>query len=322
MTKFSGSHAIVLLGTKDQSCRMPVKAAAASEPSRLQADLARRILRLLKTQNAQPGHRLVELELCRAFAVSRTPVRGALKLLAGQGLVAAQGGRSLVLARPLPQLADDLEQDAAEDMEDSRLSDALAAARAAGKLPDQFTQQEIMRRFDARLGSVMRVLRALGELDVLERKPGNGWAFSADAARMLNESYALRRALEPQILLQPGFTLDRAWAQKARAAHRKIRDKPWRPGDGIAFHAVNADFHEQLARACGNRAMLKAIQRQSQLRHFLSGQWDYPRQQVHSAINDHLEILAALEAGYADKAAALMLHHLTQSATQTQKDDA
>ena len=68
--------------------------------------------------------------------------------------------------------------------------------------------------------------------------------------------------------------------------------------------------------------MLKAVQRQAELRDFLIGQWDYPVEQVHSAIDDHLEILAALEAGYADKAAALMLHHLTQSATQSQKDDA
>jgi hypothetical protein len=34
---------------------------------------------------------------------------------------------------------------------------------------------------------------------------------------MLNESYAFRRALEPQMLLQPGFRLDRAWAEKARS---------------------------------------------------------------------------------------------------------
>jgi DNA-binding GntR family transcriptional regulator len=64
------------------------------------------------------------------------------------------------------------------------------------------------------------------------------------------------------------------------------------------------------------------VERQNQLRQFLIGQWDYPMDQVASAIDDHLEILAALEAGYADKAAALMLHHLTQSASQSQKEDA
>ena len=84
---------------------------------------------------------------------------------------------------------------------------------------------------------------------------------------------------------------------------------------------INAECHQELARCSGNRTMLRAIERQNQLRDFLIGQVDYPMEQVHSAIDDHLEILAALEAGYADKTAALMLHHLTQSASQSQKDE-
>ncbi|MFO1248883.1 MAG: GntR family transcriptional regulator [Alphaproteobacteria bacterium] len=285
------------------------------KPSRLQSDLARKILRLLADEGAQAGHHLVELDLCQAFGVSRTPVRGALKLLASDGVIASRGGRGFVLAK-LPAIeADD---DTSEDAEDQRLFEALATARAAGQLADQFTQQEIVRRFDAKLGAVMRVLRHLGELGLVERKPGNGWAFVPDPARILNDSYAFRRALEPQMLLQPGFKLDRAWAERARERHLKLRKKPWRAGDGASFHAMNAEFHEELARSSGNRAMLKAVQRQGQLRDFLIGQWDYPVEQVHSAIDDHLEILAALEAGYADKAAALMLHHLTQSQSQNE----
>ena len=57
-------------------------------------------------------------------------------------------------------------------------------------------------------------------------------------------------------------------------------------------------------------------QRQGQLRDFLIGQWDYPMEQVHSAIDDHLEILAALEAGYADKAAALMIEDARKGAVE------
>jgi DNA-binding GntR family transcriptional regulator len=282
--------------------------------SRLQAELARKILRLLKEQTAQPGHHLVELDLCGAFGVSRTPVRGALKLLAAEGIVTTRGGRGFLLAK-MPAATD---EDEGEDEEDQRLFEALARARSASKLADQFTQQEVVRRFDAKLGPVMRVLRHLAELGLVERKPGNGWAFVADPGRILNESYAFRRALEPQMLLQPGFRLDRGWAERARSLHNKLRKKPWRAGDGATFHGVNAEFHEALARCSGNRAMLKAVQRQNQLRDFLIGQWEYPVEQVHSAIDDHLEILAALEAGYADKAAALMLHHLTQSQSQNE----
>jgi DNA-binding GntR family transcriptional regulator len=286
--------------------------------SRLQSDLARKILKWLKDENAQTGHHLVELDLCNIFGVSRTPIRGALKLLAAEGVVSPRAGRGFVLAK-MPVTAAGEDEGGEED--DQRLFEALARARGAGKLPDAFTQQEIVRRFHARLGTVMDVLRKLKELGLIERKSGHGWAFVGDSARILNESYAFRRALEPQILLQPGFKLDRAWAEKARSHLQKLRKKPWRTGDGASFHAVNADFHEQLARSSGNRTMLKAIQNQNQLRQFLIGSWDYPMEQVHSAIDDHLEILAALESGYADKAAALMLHHLTQSASQSLKDE-
>jgi len=296
---------------------MPLsKSGKRPKPSRLQSELARKILRLLKDEGAAAGHHLVELDLCDAFGVSRTPVRGALKLLAADGILTSRGGRGFVLAK-LPAATDEDER-SAEDEEDQRLFEALATARAGGQLADQFTQQEVVRRFGTKLGAVMRVLRHLGELGLVERKPGNGWAFVPDPARILNESYAFRRALEPQMLLQPGFKLDRAWAERARERHTKLRKKPWNPGDGAGFHAVNAEFHEELARSSGNRAMLKAVQRQGQLRDFLIGQWDYPMEQVHSAIDDHLEILAALEAGYADKAAALMLHHLTQSQSQNE----
>jgi DNA-binding GntR family transcriptional regulator len=284
-----------------------------SAPSRLQSDLARRIVTRLRQENAAPGHHLVELELCAAFDVSRTPVRGALKLLEREGVVKAREGRGYVLAKlPIESAATEI----TEDDEESRLFGQLAEARAKGALPDQFTQQELMRRFDARLSTVLAVLRDLAELGLVERRPGNGWAFVSDPARALSESYAFRRALEPQMLLQPGFKLDRAWAEKTRSQYLKLRKKTWAPGDGARFHAINADFHEQLARGSGNRAMLKAVERQNQLRNFLIGQWEYPRDQVYAAIDDHLEILAALEAGYGDKAAALMLHHLTQSASQ------
>ena len=54
-------------------------------PSRLHADLAHRILARLVAENAAPGHHLVELELCAAFGVSRTPVRDAIRRLHSDG---------------------------------------------------------------------------------------------------------------------------------------------------------------------------------------------------------------------------------------------
>src|ERR1044071_1429316 len=142
--------------------------------SRLQSDLARRILQQLHHDGAQPGHHLVELDLCASFGVSRTPVRGALKLLEADGVVTRRAGGGYGLAKLPPVMADD----AGEAEDSQRLFDAMAKARGNGKLKDQFSQQEVVRRFDARLATVLAVLRRLAELGLVERKPGNGWAFT------------------------------------------------------------------------------------------------------------------------------------------------
>jgi DNA-binding GntR family transcriptional regulator len=288
-----------------------------SSPSRLQAELARRILKTLKDQGAGPGHPLVELALCRQFGVSRTPVRGALRLLAAQGLAVPRAARGFVLAGAVTQVPEP-EPGRREEEEARLLLAALAQARAGGKLADRFTQQQILRRFGARLPVVLTVLRRLGELGLVERRAGNGWAFrpAADIQRAQGESYAFRQAVEPAMLLQPSFRLDRAWLETARAAHVKFRRRPWAEKDAAEFHDLNADFHEQLARCSGNRYMQEAVQRQILLRRFLDRQMRYDAKRVAAAIEDHLEILAALEGGWNDKAAALMLHHLTTSAGQ------
>ncbi|HEX3754352.1 MAG TPA: GntR family transcriptional regulator [Rhizomicrobium sp.] len=292
------------------------RASSDPTPSRLQAELARRILKTLQDEGATPGQRLVELDLCRRFGVSRTPVRGALRLLATQGAIVPRANRGFVLTQAAKEVP--ASESASRDPDEKRtLFAALAQARNTGKLADRFTQQEIVRRFGARLPIVLAVLRQLAELGLVQRRAGNGWGFgpAADAQRAQAESYAFRRALEPAMLLQPGFRLDRFWLEKTRAAHLKFRRRTWRDSDATDFYEVNADFHEQLARCSGNRYMLGAVRQQIVLRRFLSHQLEYDAKRIGAAIDDHLEILAALEGGWNDKAAALMLHHLTISAS-------
>src|SRR6185503_15635590 len=121
------ARAIIVFSFSKDQCR------GMKTPSRLHADLAHRILVRLAAENAAPGHHLVELELCATFGVSRTPVRGALKLLEQQGVVKAREGRGYILTKLPPQTAE-TESEAGED---SRLFHTLAEARSLGALPDQ-----------------------------------------------------------------------------------------------------------------------------------------------------------------------------------------
>lgn len=279
--------------------------------SRLQADLAGRILRMLKEQGAGPGHHLVELDLCRHFDVSRTPVRGALKLLAEQGAVEARANRGYVLRGPVTQ-APDIDVPSAEDEEDQRLFVAIAEARNQKRMPDQCSQLEIARLFGAKLPSVVRVLRKLAELGLVERKPGNGWSFSMpiNSGSARAESYAFRMIIEPAGMLEETFELNREWLDRSRSRHLAFRKRRWRETLAVEFFEINSDFHEQLARCSGNRYFLDAVQRQNKLRSFLNIQWVNGPDRVVESIDEHLEILDKLDKGENRFAHDLMIEHL------------
>jgi DNA-binding GntR family transcriptional regulator len=288
--------------------------------SRLQTELAGRILYLLKEQGAGPGHHLIEQDLCRQFGVSRTPIRGALRLLAAQGALQARTHRGFILRSPV-RTAPEVESVTLQDEEDKELFIAIAGARNVGRLPTDCTQQELMRLFDAKLPTVGRVMRHLCQLGLVERKRGHGWSFvaSINSAGAQAESYAFRQILEPAELLQPAFQLDREWARDSRARHVAFARKAWRKTLAVEFFEMNADFHEQLARCSGNRYLLDAMQRQNQVRSFLNYQWSYGVKRVQASIEEHLGILDALAAGQNRRAAELMRAHIEESrATGTQ----
>jgi DNA-binding GntR family transcriptional regulator len=283
-------------------------------PSRLQSDLAARILRKLQAEGAGSGYHLVELDLCREFGVSRTPIRGALKLLAQQGKVESRANRGYVLIRPV-KAAPEVDPIDPREEEDQKLFVAIAKARNTGVLPDESTQLEMLRLFDTKLATLIRVLRQLAEIGLVERKPGNGWSFlpSIDSARAQAESYAFRRVVEPAGLAEATFELNRDWMERSRAQHLAFRKLRWRDTLAVEFYQMNSDFHEQLARCSGNRYLLGAVQRQNQLRSFLNYHWVHGVERVIESIEEHLAIFDALDTGDRETAQLLMKAHLTSS---------
>jgi DNA-binding GntR family transcriptional regulator len=284
---------------------------ATATASRLQTDLAARILRSLKDQGAGAGYHLVELDLCAQFDVSRTPVRGALKLLERQGAVESRSNPGYVLRAPIVD-APDTDPLTQEQEEDQQLFVAIAKARNTGALPDQCTQQEVVRLFDAKLATVVRVLRQLAELGVVERKPGNGWSFTLpiNSLRARADMYAFRVLIEPAGLVEPTFELDMDWLQRSRDRHLAFRKRTWRETMAVELYDINSDFHEQLARCSGNRYILDSVQRQNRLRSFLNLQWVNGPERVLASIDEHLTIMDALAEGRNRRAHDLMKLHI------------
>ncbi len=279
--------------------------------NRLHNELVARILQLLQEQQASTGHHVVEADLCAHFSVSRTPIRSALQLLAERGVLEARPNRGYVLKRPVRHAAD-VDVQAARDESEQALFVAIARDRVEGRLPVQVTQSELVRRYNMPVALIIKVLRQLANLGVVERKAGHGWSFlpSLDSNAAQEESYELRMVVEPALLLLPKFQLDKEWAAQTRVRHEHFLHTPWRPTMVVRFYEVNADFHEGLARASQNRYLWHTIQEQNSLRRFLNYSWPSEFERVRESITEHLEILTALEQGKNKLAAALMTRHL------------
>jgi DNA-binding GntR family transcriptional regulator len=165
------------------------------------------------------------------------------------------------------------------------------------------------------------VLRQLADLGLVERKPGNGWSFapSINSSRARDDSYAFRLIVEPTGLVQSTFDLDHSWLERSRDQHIAFGKRPWRDTMAVELFAMNADFHEQLARCSGNRYILDAVQRQNRLRSFLNMHWVAGGEKVTRTIEEHLAIMDRLDAGENDSASLLLKEHLSDSRERAPK---
>jgi DNA-binding GntR family transcriptional regulator len=283
---------------------------ASGGPSPLQRDLAERMLEFFSRSEIQPGDRLTEMALARQLHVSRTPVRAALAHLATLGIVENLPGRGYTLLRrpEAPPAGTSERQGLAEE----RLIIAIAAERIAGALSNHVSESDLVRRYGASRPIVARALASLAEAGVLVRKPGYGWMFEPmpSDGEAFEESYRFRLLVESAALLEPAFDLDLTWAADMRRRHEAAMRDEWHETASVAFFAMNAGFHEGLARASGNRFLHLAIVQQNRLRRFRNLHWTQGPERVVVSCRQHLEILDKLEEGDREIAAILMRRHL------------
>ncbi|UGY13629.1 GntR family transcriptional regulator [Bradyrhizobium septentrionale] len=283
---------------------------AKAAPSRLQRELSAGILELIRAEKLAPGTRLAEVALAERLQVSRTPVRAALKLLAGRRLIRVGASRGYFVTDTAPPAPKTPGKPAPADTD--RLFVAIARDRRSGRLPVDVSERDLMQRYGASRPVVQRVLAKLAEVAAVQRKPGHGWRFQpiiADA-KARAESYRYRILIEPAALLEPGFQLDPVWAAEMRRRHQDATRRTWNETASIAFFEMNAAFHEGLAAASGNRFLLVAVQQQNRLRSFANYDWTFGYERVLVNCREHLAILDRLEAGEREAAAALMRSHL------------
>lgn len=290
-------------------------AAAELEPgtSRFHADLARRILRLLRQEGRPAGWQLKEQWLAGKLAVSRSPVRAALRLLADRGVVTAVPNQGCFLARSSAELGGELNE--IPPTEEEQLYVAITRDRFANRIERNINVTELGRRYGVSRSMIGRVLARLADEGIVERETGRGWSFipALDNPHVYEESYNFRMLVEPAAILDPGFRPDPIRFTEIRRQHEEFLDGQVRTVPFRQLFEIDAAFHEMLGACSNNRFIQQAIEQQTRLRRMMEFQFDAERERIAESCREHLAILDALESSDRQRAAALMREHIRVS---------
>jgi len=158
----------------------------------------------IATGRLLPGTRLDEVELATRFGVSRTPIREALRLLLGEGLIETRPNRGAVVAQVTPQRLIEMFEVMAE-------LEAMCARLAARRMSDA----------------------ELAEIEVAhEACRGSAAARDADAYFYANERfhYAIYAASHNTFLFEQAAALQRK-LRPYRRLQLRVRNRPQRSFD-------------------------------------------------------------------------------------------
>jgi len=256
------------------------------------------------------GWQLKEEWLAEQLNVSRSPVRSALKLLAGLGIVTAIPNQGCFLAVPAGELKD--LHDTVPPTEEEHLYSHIMRDRFADRIGMSINVTELVRRYDTSRSLVGRVLARLTEEGLVERDANRRWSFlpSLNTPEVYEESYRFRMHVEPAAILDPGFLHDPAMFANIRRAHEDLLAGAVHSNPFRRLVEIDIEFHETIGRCAHNRFLLQAIQQQSRLRRMTEFQFRGDRARMAQSCTEHLAILDALDAGNREHAADLMRLHI------------
>ncbi|SMH26495.1 winged helix-turn-helix domain-containing protein [Mesorhizobium australicum] len=126
-----------------------------------QIRIAEALLESVAAQRLQPGDHITEASVAAMFGVSRSPVRAALAILTAKGVLEQRANRGYFVRRgvkPLAKSGIKLPQSEVE-----ALSLTIARDWFCGRVPENFQESELRRRYGVGQLRFARVLLALAE---------------------------------------------------------------------------------------------------------------------------------------------------------------
>jgi len=276
----------------------------------ISAAVAARILQHVADEKLAIGTHIPAQELADRFAVSRSPVTQALKLLCGKGLVTHRPNKGYFVATANPVSAE--QAGLAVDDTLSSIYFRIAEDRLSGRLDDQVSESFLRQTYGVTRSQLNQLLSRISQEGWAQRRPGYGWTFSTilTTPEALDQTYRLRLAIEPAALLEPTFQLARDVAVQCRETEEWFLAGGIDTASADTLYERGVRFHETLAAASRNPFFLDALRRVNRVRRLLAYRSMIDRQRYYGQARDHLRILDLLVHERNEEASAMMTRHL------------
>lgn len=273
--------------------------------------LASQIVDYVRSQDEPHGMRLVERKLAEHLRVSRSPVRGALKILEDKGFVkVAEGGGFYVdwKGGELPGILTETASD-----EESEIYFKIASDRLSGALPDRVTENELLRRYGLTRGQLAKILRRITAEGWIDRLPGHGWEFLPMLTGMQSyrDSYRFRLTVEPAAILEPTFQLNEPRLRICRDQQQRLVDGDiWTVSNADLFD-LNSSLHEAIIECSNNLFFIESLRRIDRVRRLIEYRQSLDRKYAIIRSREHVHLADLLLAGKRQEASEYMHLHLS-----------
>ncbi|WP_198412948.1 GntR family transcriptional regulator [Izhakiella australiensis] len=285
-----------------------------------------RAFQLLKSMiddgRLSPGEKLLEARVSKAFGISRSPARYALRKLCEQQLILEVQGRGYEVAG---------KRDAHSATQHATL-DAIkipAVARWEGMYNQleqtlcssiifnsvRIIEERVAEHFHVSRTVVRDVLARMHSVGLVNKDTPGRWIAPQVTPEKTHHLYEIRWLLEPQALIQAAPKVPQSYLLRARQTVEQSLDGF--PRDGFDTDIVENDLHVTLLSYCPNVEILQVLARTRILfvptRYLFDPVLHIPISMIEDALKEHLRIYDLLLSNQPQKAAGALRLHLQQA---------
>lgn len=265
------------------------------------------------------GEKVLEAQVAKAFGVSRSPARRALRTLLDEGMLQDVDGHGYAVVsehdtgrRGQVAVLDAIPLDIPRQWERmyEEVEKEIAIRILFGSV--RVNEQKLADHFGVSRSVTRDVLARMDGLGLIQKNRAGHWEAEQVTPRRVGHLYELRWILEPQALVEGYPRIPSVELEKARDnIWRALASSPIASGE---FDRIETDLHGTLLSYCPNPEILHALRRTQSLfvpTRYLSDPFlGIPMELIEAAVREHLEIVQYLLDGKPDNAARKLVQHL------------